>query len=469
MFSYREAARLLNVEIFLPHLSHQPTGVSMDSRSLKSGDLFVALPGQRADGHDYLERAFFKGASGALVRKKYLESHLDFEKRARGKLFNLLPVEDPAAAMSALANWHRQRFNVKAIGITGSVGKTTTKEFLHFLLRQENSVLANQGNFNNHLGLPLTLLRLQPEDRYCVAELGASHRGEIRHLANLLKPEAAILTQISPAHLEGFGTLEDVYEGKLELFDALPEGAPAVIPDDDLHLIRKAKRRNLKWVRVGSSQDADYRISDLYVESGRVFFTLQGSRRFSFRSLAPFLARNAAMAIAMAHLMGVPFERMPEAWEGLELPGGRFQQRILKNGVRLIDDGYNASPASFEKALEAFEDLEGMGRKILVFSDMLELGPEEIKYHESLGRKIGLLHFDCVLAYGRCSFSAIEVLRRDYDHPCAYHFEVASHVADYLHGFLMRDDLVLLKASRGMHIEQVGKALDSVALEKQEI
>lgn len=462
MFSFLEAGRALRASLEFPNPSIKGCGASIDTRTLKTGNLFVALRGQHQDGHTYLEEAFRKGASGAVIEKKVWENARARFLNAKTAYWNLLPVENTEKALGELAAWRRSHFDIPVIGVTGSVGKTSTKEFLHYLLRQKYRVLANQGNLNNHLGLPLTLLRLEAGDEYLISELGANHRGEIRMLARILKPTAGIMTQIAPAHLEGFGSLEAIYEAKLELFSELPAGSLAVIPDDDPVLDEKSRPRNLKLIRVGRSQPANYRITRLESGNDQIHFEINSKYHFAFPGIAPFLALNAALAVAMVRELGMAWEDLPARWDDLALPAGRFERTIIRDGISVIYDGYNASPASFEKALETFQALSVSGRKILVFADMLELGGKEKEYHEALGRKIASCDFEEVVGYGPRTVVSLEAIGREKKSARARHFETAEEASHYLNARLRTGDCVLLKASRGMKIENVLKNISGI-------
>ncbi len=458
VFSFPEAARLLGTSLELPDSGRMIEGASLDTRTLKDGNLFIAVRGAKDDGHRHLEEAFRKNASGALVEKNWLEQN-------RGSLqgmHNLLAVEDTAAALVAIAAAYRSRFNIKVVGITGSIGKTSTKEFLAYLLSKKFKVLATAGNFNNHLGLPLTILRLREGDQVCVAELGANHQGEIRFLAGILKPDLAAITKIAPVHLEGFGSLEGIYKAKTELLEALPPGSSAVLPDDDPILVHRAEQLKLKIVLAGDSWRAHYKISDMRTEDGKVRFWVtckKEKREFSFPGAAVFLARNAAMAIALAEQCGMAFSEVPSDWSDMKLPSGRFEERRA-GGVRFIYDGYNASPAAFDAALETFAGLKTEGRKYLVFSDMLELGPEEKKYHEQLGERIARTGIPA-LCYGSRAKWAWEAARAQAPALETAYFENAAQLAEQLNAKLRSGDAVLLKASRGMKIEEVFEWIQS--------
>lgn len=459
MLLFPEAAALLGAELQSANPSSGISGASLDTRTLEKGNLFIALRGQKEDGHAYLAEAFSKGASGALIEKTFF----DRNKPALAGYSNLLLVHDTLAAFTTLAKAYRSRFKIPFAGITGSVGKTSTKEFLHFILSQSRNVLATRGNLNNHLGLPLTLFRLREFHQACVAELGANHKGEIRELAAVLKPDHAMITGVAPVHLSGFGSLEGIYEAKLELFEALRPGSAAVIPDDDAVLFARADRMGLHVVRVGQSSLADYRVSEVRVQGAFVYFKVNG-REYAFPGAAKFLARNAAMAVALAEAMGVKSAEIPPVWENFQLPSGRFQTRLLENGVTVIDDGYNASPASFKAALEAFSGFPAAGRRVLVFADMLELGGEEIHYHEALGEKIAGAGLDLVLAYGPLAARAIQKIQAENPSLEAFHFDGPREAADFLRSRLQKGDALLLKASRRMKIEEVTRCLSEEML-----
>lgn len=453
MFSFPDAARALGVALQCPELSCRAKGASLDTRTLQPANLFIALKGAKEDGHRFLAAAFEKGASGALIEEAYLKSG----RASLSGLRNLLVSKSPAEDLLKLAAWHRSNFQPRTIAVTGSVGKTSTKEFLRYILSQSRPVLSSRGNFNNHLGLPLTLLDLEAGHAYCAAELGANHPGEIRMLAGILKPDHAIITKIAPAHLEGFGSLEAIYDAKLEILESLGAGGCAVLPDDDERLLTKARKFGVRIVTVGFTDQACCRVSDVKTESGRVRFRFDG-KEYAFPGIGGFLAQNAAMALAAAREAGADVESVPEFWRDFSLPAGRFEEKELPSGARVIFDGYNASPAAFQAALQAYDALEVRGRRILVFSDMLELGPDEKKYHEELGERVAASRVDLVIAYGSRSRWAMDAALKRRPGLETRHFESAPEAAGYVKHILRSEDTVLLKASRGMKIETVLEA-----------
>ncbi len=452
---FPEAARILGTSLDLPNPAVPIESASIDTRTISRGNLFVALRGAQSDGHLHLEDAFKKGASGAILLREFYASHK--EKFYPGSVYqNLILTDDPEKAFAVLASAYCGRFNLKKLAVVGSVGKTSTKEFLAYALRRKYPTLATEGNLNNHLGLPLTLFRLRKEHQFAVCELGTNHLGDIKQLAEILAPDAGLLTRITPEHLEGFGSLDNVYEGELELFAKLPQNAPVVIPDDDPVLAKKAARFPLRYVKTGLSDSADYRVTDISVSGSRVRFKVNG-HSFSFPGLATFLARNAAMAIAAAVEQGVDWRQIEGDWEDFKTPAGRFQEQVVESGYRFINDGYNASPAAFEAALDSFRAVPADGRKILVFSDMLELGSEEKKYHEELGKQIARSGVDHVIAYGPRSKWAVQALQSENSKLPVDYVESSKAAADFLEICIRPGDAVLFKASRGMKIEEVAK------------
>jgi UDP-N-acetylmuramoyl-tripeptide--D-alanyl-D-alanine ligase len=347
------------------------------------------------------------------------------------------------------------------------VGKTTTKEFLFYLLRKKYSVLATAGNLNNHLGVPIMLSRLEPSHQYCVLEMGANHPGEIRTLAEMTIPSGGILTPIGPAHLEGFGSLENVYNTKLELADFLRKDDPLVVLEGDARLLEKIGQRGRQAVTVGYSERAEYRIADVKSQGGEVAFSLNDKGWFSFPGQASFLALNAGLAIAMARSLGLAWEEIPSKWEDVGFASGRFRETILPNGVRVIDDSYNANPVSFEGALVAFRSFSCVGKKIVVFADMLELGAGEERFHSELGEKIAKSGADLALAYGQRARVSIEALESSKTGCVARHFKDSPEVLVALKEVLRPGDLVLFKGSRGMHVEKVLDGIHNISFLSQ--
>lgn len=459
-FNFEQAARHLKSRVILPDPHQRWSGASINTQTLKKGEVFFALRGSRRDGHDFLWDAFRKGASGAVLREDFFRGRRELLFRERFLFHNLIPVRNPEEALALLSARYRSGFSAVGVGVTGSVGKTSTKEFLRFLLGQRVPVLATAGNLNNHLGLPLTLFQLKPEHQFCVAEMGANHRGEIRWLGSLLSPRVGIITAVTPAHLEGFGSLRGVYEAKLELADSLKkQGGILVLPDRDPELIQRARRRKITLLFFGTKRTSDFHLTRLEARDGWIEFEVNERWEFKFPGHASFQAENALAALAAGFACGVRPADLPPVWKEIEFPGGRFELVRPREGVLFVNDCYNANPYSFEKSMESFEALEGRGRKILVLGDMLELGRGARSYHQALGELIRGKEFQALLTVGDWMREAALVCEKAGNPPLTLHFEDKDMLAHFLGNFLKNGDQVLFKGSRAMKLEEVIRAL----------
>lgn len=459
-WNFEIAAQHLKSKVVLPDPSKKWAGASIDTRTLKSGDVFFALRGRNRDGHDCLREAFRKGASGAVIREDFFRAGREALFRERAIFSNLIPAGDPEEALALLSGHYRTHFSAVGVAVTGSIGKTSTKEFLRFLLSQKYPILASPGNLNNHLGLPLTLFQLKPEHQYGVAELGASHRGEIRKLSALLRPRVGVITDVAPVHLEGFGSLEGVYEAKLELAQSLAKSrGTLILPDGDPELIRRAKKWKLPILFFGRERTSDFRLTEAKTRDGWVEFEVNEHWLFRFPGHAVFQAENALAALAACFACGVSPGDFPSVWKEIGFPSGRFEILSPGDGLTLVNDCYNANPYGFEKALDAFKALEGGLRKILVLGDMLELGSEAAEYHRALGERIRQKGFQALLTVGDLIRETLLECEREGNPPLALHFEDQEILAHFLVSFLRPGDQVLFKASRSMKLEEVIRVL----------
>ena len=272
---------------------------------------------------------------------------------------------------------------------------------------------------------------------------------------------------MGPAHLEGFGSLENIYNAKLELADFLKKDDPLVVLESDSRLLEKISQKGRTATTVGYSERAEYRIEDVKSEGGEVSFSLNGDGRFSFPGQASFLALNAGLAVAMARSLGLAWDEIPRMWEDVGFASGRFRETILPNGVRVIDDSYNANPVSFGNALAAFRSLSGSGKRIVVFADMLELGADEKRFHSELGEKIAASGVDLALAYGERTRASIEALERAKTGCVAQHFGDSLAVLAALKDVLRPGDIILFKGSRSMHVEKVLEGIRNISFSSQ--
>ncbi len=450
MFSFHKFSQTLLQSAEFSDYTLAPNSFSIDTRTIKPNDVFVALRGEKVDGHKFIKDAFKKDASGVIAEKSSRDFVLSETKDAPRR--NIFFVDEPAKEMTRLASEYRESLLLDVIGITGSAGKTTTKTFLSYLLSRKARTISTEGNLNNQLGVPLMVSRILPEHKYAALEFGASHMGDIKELCEIARPTAGILTPIGAAHLAGFGTLENVYKTKLELADYLPKSAPLVVLDNDDFLLNELKKSGRKFITVGTGSKADRKISDIAAADGKVSFCLDGHGPFSFPSQASFYVQNAALALSLALELVLSWNDIPDAWDEVRFSAGRFHEETLSNGVRVIDDCYNANPISFKNALAAFKLLNVSGKKIVVFSDMRELGDGEVEFHRQIGREIAGAEVDLALAFGELAYYAIETAR---DTVNARHFLSHEEILKVLKSTLRAGDAVLFKGSRSMRVERI--------------
>jgi len=424
---------------------HSLTAVTQDTRALPRGALFVALPGEHRDGHDFVAAAFAAGAGGALVRRDRAA-----DCSAAGPL---LLVDDPLRALTALAAGRRARWNGIAIGITGSVGKTTVKELLADGLARRAPTARNPGNWNNHIGLPLSLLRLESAQRYGVFELGMNHPGELAPLAALLQPRHAVLTRVGPVHIEHFPSEIAIAVEKAELLRALPPSGWAVLAADEPWFAELAAAAPCRVVTVALDGAADF-MGAREPDGALLVREPDGAReRYALSAPGEPLRRNALRAIAAARLLDVPAADIRAALADFRLPEQRGGETEL-DGVRWINDAYNANPISLRAALETLAARPVAGRRWAALGGMHELGDREAAAHEELGRFAADLPLAGIVALGakarRLAAAANE--RRP---GCAVAAADAAAAAAWLRERIRPGDAVLLKGSRAERVEDV--------------
>ncbi len=431
------------------------TGCAIDSRSLQGGELFVPLPGTRTDGHDFIPAALMGKAGGSFVKagRAAAGSWPRSEKP-------VIEVKDPLAALQALGRHCRERATIPVVAITGSNGKTTTKEMIAAVLGTSRRVHKNEGNLNNHIGVPLTLTGLRPEHEVLVIELGMSALGEIAALAKLCKPTVGVLTNASAAHLAQLGSVDEVAKAKSELADAIPKDGLLVVNADDSRLWSLNRSRPVP-IRSYSldNPEADLKPSRVTVSgSGGTQVTLDDGTTLSLSLLGRHNARNALAAILVADHLGVPRARAAEALASLRPARHRLQLIESKSGLSVVDDAYNANPASMREALALLGSMETKGARRAVLADMLELGPTADSLHEEVGR---LVPRDAWLYVAGNHAAAVERGARAAGLPAARvrRFDDVPAMAAAVTSDARRGDLILVKGSRGMRLERVVEAL----------
>lgn len=428
-----------------------------DSRALTRDCLFLALRGEQFDGHDFTKQALATGAQAVVVDKAGAEALRGFEAP-------ILVVDDTLVALGDLAKWLLPRQPGPVAAITGSNGKTTTKELLAAVLGRRGPVHKTAGNLNNLIGLPLTVLR-RPKDVWAtVLEMGMSVPGEIARLTDIAQPDVGLITCVAAAHLEGLGTIEDVARAKTEMFAGLPEKSVAVLNTDDPVLVAHSLPylEHRKVLRFGTDVSCDVQLADVMPEAAGLRFTLRWRGGPALPAVLPVPGRhnalNAAGAAAAATALGLAPERIIEGLADVVVPGGRL--RVVQGGAmstHVIDDSYNANPASMQAALITLADLARSQRRLAALGDMLELGPKTAQMHRDLGQAAASLGVGLVFAVGK---QAEHTARGARDGGAkAYAFADFEAMRDAVMAALQPEDWLLVKGSRGMRMERL---VDSV-------
>lgn len=431
-------------------------GVSIDTRTLGPGALFVALRGERFDAHEFLGEAAAKGAAAALVAEA---------RAADASPLPRLAVPDPLAALGAIARHHRRRFRIPVVAVTGSNGKTTTREMIAAILATRGPVLRTEGNLNNEVGVPLTLLRLEASHEAAVIELGMSHPGEIARLAAIALPQVGVVTLAAPAHLEGLGTVDAVADAKGELYLGLPEGGVAIANADDARVLRRAQASGRRMLTFSGSagRRGDVVVLGIGAQGvdGLHFVLGIGNREVPVHIPAlvgAHNAANAAAAAAAAIALGCTDREIARGLAEVRPVGRRLRLERLASGVRLVDDCYNANPASMSAALRTLADLaaEG-GRPVAVLGDMLELGAFEAEAHRALGGEAARAGVRALAAFGPRARLVADAAREGGLE--AFHTEDLDALVRWARETLRPDDVLLVKGSRGMKLERLVEAL----------
>jgi UDP-N-acetylmuramoyl-tripeptide--D-alanyl-D-alanine ligase len=440
------------------NLASRAWGVSTDSRTINKGNLFVALSGPQFDGRTFLSQAFERGASGALI-----SGPCSLDSIPASKI--IIEVEDTLNALGDLARNWRKPFSIPVVGLTGSNGKTSTKEMLAGILEPTATTLKNPGNLNNLIGLPLTLLGLGPEHRFAVLEMGMNRSGEIRRLSAIAGPTVGLITNIGPAHLEGLGSLEAIARAKGELFEALSPEDWAIVNQDDPRILELATVCRSRKITFGLDPLAEVRADDVQPTSSGLGFWLyaRGHRR---KIRLPLPGRhnvgNALAAAAAALVLGLSLDQIQQGLERFSPPQHRLEIRVGSQGVRLLDDSYNANPSSMAAALETFQLLRQEQRGGLVLGDMLELGAYSPQAHGEIGAQVGRLGVDYLVTIGEhTSTLRAKALQGSRPPVKAVHCGSLEELRERLGRLIAAGDWILIKGSHGMGLTTIAEALQA--------
>ncbi len=446
MFSFKDLIQATRGERVQGDLRGRMQAVCIDSRRVQKGDVFIAVKGDVFDGHDFVAEAVAAGAKAVIVSKAV---------KVKDARIGVIKVPDTLRALGDVARFHRLRSKVTVIAITGSAGKTTVKEMVAKALSRKYCVLKNEGTKNNHIGVPLTLLQITPAHQMVVLECGTNQPGDIAWLADIARPEAAIITNIGESHLEKLIDINGVLKEKWALAERLPKKSWLFINGDDARLVRRAAQADhLRVMACSVRQQARFKANNIQKIAGHCLRFSMDRQEFTIHSCALSSVQNAVFAYACAVAFGVPVSRIAKAIQDFTFLGGRGQILPLGRGW-LIDDSYNANPVSMRSALQALQALPVKGKKILVVADMLELGSQAKALHLAMGRFIAGLPIDHVLTVGPLArLMGLEAMKHKKRMMCSS-FTHVEGVQQRLSGILADGDAVLVKGSRRMQMEQV--------------
>jgi UDP-N-acetylmuramoyl-tripeptide--D-alanyl-D-alanine ligase len=437
--------------------------ISTDSRAIRPGDLFVALKGERFDGHDFVPAALASGAAGAIVHDQYrLPQGVVESKAAHGRAAPiLLGVHDTLFAYQQLATHHRSRFDIPVVAVTGSNGKTTTKDMVGSVLAQRWYALKTESNFNNRIGVPATLFRLTSRHEAAVIEMGVDQQGQTTRLCEIVRPTIGIITNIGPDHLEFFGSMEGSAQAKAELLDFLPADGAAILNADDAYFDYLAARARCRVVSFGFTDKADVRAVHVKtdVRRGTMFrLLLPGKVRHTIVQMklhGTHNVTNALAAAAVGIVLNLPGAMIAQGLARFR-PAAMRSQVVTHHGVHIINDCYNANPASMQAAIQLLGQWSPARERIAVLGDMLELGSETQRMHRDVGRFLAAQHISRLIVAGSLGPEIAEGARQGGMSSTRIAETVdATAAAELLKTVVQQGDVVLVKASRGMKMEKV--------------
>lgn len=436
-------------------------GISIDTRSLVPGQLFFALRGENGNGHDFVEQALSAGAAGAVVSQAETAERM-------ASMGTVILVEDTLTALQSLAAGYRQLFQIPIVAVTGSVGKTTTKEILAGCLGITYKTLKTPGNYNNEIGLPLTLLGLEPDHGAAVVELAMRAPGEITTLAGIVRPSVAVITNIAPVHLETMGSMENIAKAKCEVLKYIPPRGFAVINGDNRLLLEAAKRYPCRKFTFGYDEGCDFQIMAAEIAGQGINLQLRmldAAWSFHFPIPAAKLAPDVAAAVSTAYLLGQNIQDIQAGLKNYQPGTHRLNLIELPGGGIIIDDTYNANPISMQAALEVCRDMSRGRRTVAVLGDMAELGEYESTGHQQVGRSAAEAGIDLLLTVGpRAALIAEGARQAGMPGSRIAHYLTREECARAFGTVVTKQDVVLFKASRSMKLEELVDKFRTIAL-----
>src|SRR5690606_34270357 len=428
-------------------------GVAFDTRLIKPGNLFVPLKGEQADGHDYVDKALVQGASAVLWQK-------DMPNPPENTA--VLMVEDTLLALQQLAKSYLDQLNVKVIGITGSNGKTTTKDIAAAVFAQKYKVHKTEGNFNNHIGLPITVLSMPEETEVAILEMGMSQKGEISVLTKIARPDVAIITNIGEAHLQDLGSRQGIAEAKLEILEGLKDNGLFIYPGDEPLLANVDAPHSFTF---GETANNEFYPVDIQMDEQGSSFSVPALSESSF--YLPIAGKhnilNSLAVLLAARKLSISIESMKAGLKSVALSSMRMEWHDGVKNTKILNDAYNASPTSMKAVISMLESLNVERDKDVVLGDMLELGDQEINFHVQIGELINPENIKYVFTFGPLAQHIAAGARKNFPENRVFAFMDKSELITTLHDKISGNELILVKASRGMKLEEV---VNSFVMEK---
>ncbi|MHC4265105.1 MAG: UDP-N-acetylmuramoyl-tripeptide--D-alanyl-D-alanine ligase [Planctomycetota bacterium] len=454
-FSITTLAEIISADIENTSSQHSFVGVSTDTRTIEPGQCFFAIKGEYLDGADYLDDAFDKGVACVVVNENTDTSRFPAEK--------ILKVQDSLKALGDFAHWYRNRHDFKVIAITGSVGKTTTKNIVHHIISKHFRTYQAPKNYNTLTGLPLSILDSDPKDEILVLELGTNSSGEIAALSKIASPDIALITTVQPSHLEGFGSLENIAEEKTSITQSLKDNGPLIINADCPILISTCQNKDLKFLTFGKSPNVDFRAENITFNDTSSTFTIQNT---TMHLPIPGLGavENTIAAWAVCSQLEIKAQDFADALKNT--PPVTMRTQIIKiSDLIVINDCYNANPASMKNAIDILANFNRTENQRLVFicGDMAELGDQEQKLHAELGKYIAGSGIDLIVAVGPLAQTAAENATSLAQHNLQIKFcpDVLS-ACNNLTNYINHDDIILVKGSRVAKLELIVEKIKNV-------
>ncbi|KPJ48277.1 MAG: hypothetical protein AMJ41_05265 [candidate division Zixibacteria bacterium DG_27] len=429
--------------------------ISIDSRTVREGEVFFALRGERFDAHDFIPEAISNGASMVVAKREW------WDQKGSTSIYDLcvITVEDTLKALGDFAKYYRSLFDLKVVGITGANGKTTAKDMTASVLSEKFRVKKSIGNYNNLFGLPLSILQINGSDQVGIFEMGMSRPGEVARLTQIGHPDIGVILNVGPVHLEFMQSVEKVAEAKFEMLQNLPEGALALLNGDDPYCLDMVARWKGKAMTFGSAASCDFRALEVHSNSsGYPSFTFNNLVELKLSVLGNHNIHNALAASAVGTLLGLTPQEIKRGVERFAGTPMRMQ-KVSVGGLTILNDSYNANPTSMKNALELLSQMKNKGKKVAVLGDMLELGEETRVYHQEIGYLAAKADLDILVTVGElggeiAASAAGAELRVE-------SFSRKEEVVDFLCAELSPGDILLVKASRAIGLEEVVQGVES--------